>query len=132
MVIIGHLDSIKVVLKCKPAMLAYALNPCNQQLLLRYFFGGDSQKMSETIEFFAYISNTLGIYDIVDLEREYVNEKQKNICIENSIWANIWKQYPDVVFFFLLPTSTQQNLINKYNKKCVDYYNDIIASYTNL
>lgn len=90
--------------------LCNQIDPSNQSLILCYF-GMTWNDGRELIDFFAWISNSLGIYHILELEG----------CIkENSTYIKIWKEN-DINFFFSLPLEKQIILINKCNEMLKRY-----------
>jgi len=77
---------------------------------------------SELIEFFAWIANGLGSYDITVLE---FNDFNDELC-QRSTYVQKWSAN-QVTFFFDLSEKVKLDLINRYNKECVDAYNDMLC-----
>ena len=104
-------------------------DPCNQEALLRYFFGANCMKVAELVEFFAWITNGLGAYDVFEMDRKnhLTDPAYINMSIDDSPLVNIWKRNTNVIFFFLLSTGLQQSLIERYNNDCVNRYNEMIG-----
>jgi len=95
------------------------IDPFNQQRMLDYFSFVEIDA-SELIEFFAWIANGLGSYDITVLE---FNDFNDELC-QKSTYVQKW-QDNQVTFFCDLPEQVKLDLINRYNKECVDAYNDM-------
>ena len=75
------------------------------------------------IEFFSWIVNMLGIYHIRELEE--IDEDQES----SSVYIPKWKEN-DIEFFFFLPPIKQQKLIDKFNEKCIDLFNEMFKNPT--
>jgi hypothetical protein len=92
----------------------------NQQRMLDYFSLIEIDAC-ELVEFFAWIKNGLGSYDLTVLEfNEFTNE----LC-QRSNYVQKWKAN-QVTFFFDLSDQLKLSLIYRYNKECVDAYNEMI------
>ena len=102
------------------------IDPGNQMRMLAYFllFG---HNVRELIEFFAWIANGLGAYDIVMLEFNDFSDELH----QQSTYIPKWKKN-QITFFFELPEGIQASLLARYNKECVDAYNEIIDKKFNL
>ena len=96
------------------------IDPCNQRVMLDYF-SLFSRECSEILEFFAWIANGLGSYNITMLEFNDYNEE----LIEKSNYVKLWKEN-QIDFFFELPDLLKNKLIDQYNKDCVDSYNEMM------
>lgn len=96
--------------------LYQGLDPGNRnRLLLNYnLYYSDN---NELMEFLAWIANGLGIIDIINLEGISYNDKL------NSQYIPKWRQN-EIKFFFDLDVIKQQLLIDRYNKDCVDQFNN--------
>ena len=95
------------------------IDPGNQQRMLWFFilFG---LRDNEIIEFFAWIANGLGVYNITKLEFDDYNEQ----LVTQSTLVPKWREN-QITFFFDLDEDKKANLIKEYNKDCVDKYNEI-------
>ena len=118
----------------------HQLTPGNQNQVLHYFdLTMDISQLAEyilnkegpfhslysrdLIEFFAWIANGLGSYDIVMLEFNDFNDE----LLENSSFVNNWTSN-QIEFFFELGLEQQERLLTRYNRECVDSYNDLISN----
>ena len=90
----------------------------NQQRLLRHF-NMDWKEFDDYIEFFAWISNGLAIYEINQMDSGGVKD------YKTSEYVQKWKKN-DVDFFFWLPVEQKTLLVKRYNKECVDRFNAMI------
>lgn len=95
-------------------------DPGNQQMVLRFYFGPLCHDLGNLIEFFAWISNSLGAYGIHEMDPE---KQQTNI--DDSRLVNLWRKNSNIKFYFLLSLDLQIAFINKYNHECVDRYNSM-------
>ena len=98
----------------------HQIDICNQGSMLYYFkfFAYDSR---ELVEFFAWIANGLGAYNICLLQFDKYDEE---LC-QNSSFVKLWKEN-QITFFFGLNEKKQNDLIDQYNKEEVDAYNKMI------
>ena len=118
----------------------HQIDPCNQGIVLRRFgliFNNMTEVSElcntknpielllrgtgELVEFFSWIANGLGSYNITMLEFNDFNEE---LC-QKSSFVKSWSKN-QVEFFFGLSEQKQQELIDQYNKECVDSYNELI------
>ncbi|MCJ7637199.1 MAG: hypothetical protein MUO21_06880, partial [Nitrososphaeraceae archaeon] len=81
----------------------------------------------ELIEFFAWIANGLGAYDIVMLEFNDFSDELH----QKSTYIPKWRKN-QITFFFELPVTIQASLLARYNEECVDAYNEIVIKKFNL
>lgn len=97
-------------------------DPCNKRRLLNNF-NMIYENTHELIEFFAWISNGLGVYNILEFEKEEISENHMDYVKE-------WRKN-DIEFFFLLSSKVQNQLIQRYNKECIDEYNKMLKKLKN-
>lgn len=93
-------------------------DPYNQMILLRKFHMYHENK--DLIDFFSWISTSLGVYDIVQLEGLEFNDEN----LDESKYVKSWKKN-DIEFFFSLSEDNKNYLIEKFNTECVDKYNEM-------
>lgn len=99
------------------------IDPGNQQVMLCHFVHNyvTIKELQELMEFMAWISNGLGIYDVTRLEfNEYSEE-----LVQQSTFVKLW-QANQVTFFFGLSEEKKLELLKRYNIDCVDSYNQLI------
>lgn len=89
------------------------IDPYNQRRMLAWFLLFEIDA-SELIEFFAWIANGLGSYNITVLEFNDFSEE----LLQKSTYIQKWKNN-QVTFFLDLPEQIKLNLIDQYNKECV-------------
>ena len=94
------------------------LDPYNQEILLTHF-NMNRKEYHDYIEFFAWISNGLSIVEINKMDHDGVKD------YKSSDYVQRWKRN-DIEFFFWLPTNQQKSLIGRYNRECVDRFNEMI------
>lgn len=94
------------------------LDPGNQNMLLNHF-NVSWKEFHQIIEFFAWISNGLAIFEINKMDCNGAKD------YKSSEYVQKWRKN-DVVFFFWIPENQQKDLIKRYNKECVDRFNDMI------
>lgn len=95
-------------------------DPCNKRKLL-YHFDMLYDNIYEIIDFFAWISHGLGPYHIKELKP----------ADENDNYLLKWKAN-NIEFYFSLSDDLQIKLVNKFNKTCIDKYNDYIKKSMNI
>ncbi len=108
----------------KIAVFWNQIDPNNQSILLSYvgLHGRYASNEFVMTEFFAWISNILGMYDIVNLEglpgiKTVDDHKNSKYVIE-------WNKNPINFFYHILDERRQLILIERYNITCVRAYND--------
>lgn len=84
-------------------------DPHNQTILLN-FFNMNRYEGNNIIEFFAWITNWLNKFEVKKL-----TDKMEII--------QLWINKNSILFFFSLEENKQKHLIEKYNKECIDVYN---------
>lgn len=101
--------------KNNPCVFFIQIDPSNQNYLIQKYFGYSSRYYNnkQLLEFFAWIKNMLGEYDLRDLDK-------------SGQLINLWKNNNEIDFFFMANILVQNNLISRYNRECVDRYNEII------
>jgi hypothetical protein len=131
-----------------PSRFAHGIDPGKQQFILfRYRLERD------VVEFFAWLKNGLGIYDLYMLliasdgnasdqsgskasiapgdgasdqpGSEADGEQPDLEHFGDSLFYQQWRTN-EVLWFFALGTETQEQLITRYNHECVDAYNQIV------
>lgn len=107
----------------------HQIDPGNQRVMLLHFCKDElieltlqltCTKDNEIMEFLAWLANGLGIYDIVIIEFDNYN----NELSDKSTFVKLW-QKNQVEFFFGLTQDKQISLVKRYNKECVDSYNEL-------
>lgn len=95
------------------AVFYHQIDPSNQMLLRNRYCKSDGKSFHEMLEFFAWISNMIGEYEIKDM-------------IEGNpdVSVNLWKLQP-IKFFYKLDESQKNDLIERYNNEEIVAYNDL-------
>lgn len=107
----------------KPSIASFhrQVDPHNQHLLqLKYF--KDIRIIYQLLEFFAWISSSLGLHDIILLSND--------VMADDTNYINEW--YNNVIqFYFNLPPNIKLKLITQYNEECIEPLttNNVFAKY---
>jgi hypothetical protein len=103
-----------------PARLYRQIDPGNRQRFLRHFgipsYIPNTQSM---MEFFAWIKDNLGGYDIVRLEGLYEIEN----CENSPMYKNWSRLMNEIQFYYSLTSEQKDILISRFNKEVVEPYN---------
>jgi hypothetical protein len=103
-----------------PFRFCNQIDPVNQSRMMSYYQIYDDFNR-QLIDFFAWLKNGLGVYDLYELDGSLDSIEE----IEKSIIYQLWK-VNEIKFFFGISHSMQMSLINRYNKDCIDKYNQCI------
>lgn len=103
-----------------PSKFIKQLDPVNQQRILSYLQIYDTQ----LVEFLAWLKNGIGIFDLHSMQTEVSSIDD----VENTQLYKFWSKN-EIVFFFAIDKILQDTLITRYNKECVDTYNEMITSF---
>jgi len=91
-------------------MLYKGCDPCNQYLLGKYFglctSNSGQQNASDIIEFMAWL-------------------KSSAMICKDYVGINKWKVVNEIELYFMLTGEQQNNVIDMYNKKVIDGYNEM-------
>ena len=93
---------------------------CGNQRKLLDHFNMNWNEFHGIIEFFAWISNSLAVFEISQMECPEIKNYQK------SQYVKKWKEN-DIHFFFDLPLDKQNHLIQRYNVECIDRFNEMMS-----
>lgn len=109
------------------AVFYHQIDPNNQHLLRRFFGSIENYRTSSVmhglIEFFAWISNSLGSYNIVELEGIEYKSGTNYELEENSKFVHQWRKNPVIFFFDVIDDVQKRTLIDRYNTQCVIPWN---------
>lgn len=103
-----------------PFRFCNQIDPVNQSRMMFYFKIYDDNE-NQLINFFAWLKNGLGPYDLFELDGTLDQVKD----IEKSQLYQLWK-INEIKFFFGINEQKRNLLINRYNKECIDTYNRYI------
>jgi len=98
-----------------PFRFCNQIDPVNQDRMMSYYQIYDLFE-KQLINFFSWLKNGLGVYDLYELDGMKYNTN------ELSQSAQLWK-VNEIKFFFGIDRQAQTVLINRYNKECIDKYN---------
>ena len=108
----------------------HQIDPGNQRVMLLHYCKEELMQLTlqltctndnEIMEFVAWLANGLGSYDITMIEFDHFSQE----LIEKSTFVKLW-QKNQVEFFFGLPEEKKLDLLKRYNKECIDSYNELI------
>ena len=91
-----------------PCGMIYQCDPVNQGYITRHF--GFYQGSKDLISFFAWIKNSLGLYDIKNMESLFGQDIE-----------NLWRTKNEVDLFFAVNENLQRHLIKGYNAMISKY-----------
>jgi len=103
-----------------PFRFCNQIDPNNQGRVMSYYKIYDDFS-NQLINFFAWLKNGLGIYDLFELDGTLEQIKD----IEKSQLYQLWK-INEIKFFFGINGQKKNRLINRYNVECIDSYNRYI------
>lgn len=120
----------------RPAVFYRQVDPDNQAKIFRRFEFRDTSKeyqsgtasnvCHEIIEFLAWISNMLGKHDILQIAESLYGSATKE---HNERFFEYWQKKPIKWFLNLLTDVEQQSLFDKYNKTCLDAWNNYVLKW---
>lgn len=104
------------------AVFFHQIDPGNQHLLLRQylslFYVKNPSLAMESVDFMAWISNMLGIYEIKTILDEDGRPANRQFDL-----VELWRVKP-ISFFYSLSHASQTALCRRYNRDCIDSYNN--------
>lgn len=112
----------------EPSRLVKQVDYSNRRRIAHYFriMEHEEYKIDELFEFFAWIKNQFGVIDIYLLNfADNYKIKGRN-DISNDPLVVRWKETRAIKFYFESSREVQNRLTTKYNKECVDKYNESI------
>lgn len=108
--------------KKSPSRLATQIDSGNRQRMLTYFGIFDLNE-NDLVEFFAWLKNGLGVYDLYELHGGLPSTD----AVKDTVLFKLWN-INEIVFFFGINKTLQTILMTRYNKECVDSYNAMIKN----
>ena len=116
------------------AVFYHQVDPNNQRILLnkgQFKFNVNSRGKNsilevshEIMEFFAWVSNSLGVYDVLT---DYLGEKYDiNKSYSDHPRICVWKNSP-IKWVYSLPEDVILKLVGDYNKTCVESWNNMFT-----
>lgn len=105
-----------------PFRFCNQIDPGNQSRMMSYYQIYDDNER-QLINFFAWLKNGLGIYDLYKLDESSTSIEE----IEKSQIYQLWK-VNEIIFFSNINDNKKSLLVDRYNKDCIDKYNQYIRS----
>lgn len=103
-----------------PFRFCNQIDPVNQSRMMSYYQIYDDYG-NQLINFFAWLKNGLGVYDLFELDGTLDQIKD----VDKSQLYQLWK-INEIKFFFGIDEQKRCLLIDRYNADCIDNYNRYI------